>query len=53
VLNWAITFFLIAVVAALVGFSGVAAGAATVAKIIFALFLTLFVAFLVIGLMRR
>jgi uncharacterized membrane protein YtjA (UPF0391 family) len=53
VLNWAITFFLIAVVAALVGFSGVAAGAASVAKIIFALFLALFVAFLVMGLMRR
>jgi uncharacterized membrane protein YtjA (UPF0391 family) len=42
-LNWAVMFFLIAIVAAIFGFGGIAAGAAGMAKILFGLFLVLFV----------
>ena len=52
-LNWAITFFIVALVAALLGFTGIAAGAAEIAKILFFVFLGLFVGSLVAGLMRR
>jgi uncharacterized membrane protein YtjA (UPF0391 family) len=53
VLNWAITFFLIAIVAALVGFSGIPAGAAEIAQMLFILFLVLFAVSLLIGLRRH
>jgi uncharacterized membrane protein YtjA (UPF0391 family) len=53
VLNWAITFFLVAIVAALVGFSGIAAGAANIAQMLFILFLVLFAISLLIGLRRH
>ena len=53
VLNWAITFFIIAIAAALFGFSGIAAGAADIAQIIFVLFLVLFVISLLVGLRKR
>lgn len=52
-LNWAITFFLIAIVAALFGFSGIAAGAADIAQMLFVLFLVLFAVSLLIGLRRH
>jgi uncharacterized membrane protein YtjA (UPF0391 family) len=52
-LNWAITFFIVAIVAALFGFTGMAAGAAGIAKILFFLFPALFVIGLVLGLIRR
>ena len=52
-LNWAITFFIIAIVAALFGFSGVAAGAADIAQILFIVFLVLFAVSLLVGLRRR
>ena len=51
--NWAITFFLIAIAAALLGFSGSAAGQAGIAKVIFFLFLALSVATLVLKILRR
>jgi uncharacterized membrane protein YtjA (UPF0391 family) len=52
-LNWALTFFIIAIIAAVFGFGGVAVAAAGVAKICFYLFLILFVISLVAGLTRR
>jgi uncharacterized membrane protein YtjA (UPF0391 family) len=52
-LYWAVVFFAIAIVAALFGFTGVAAGAAEIAKVLFFIFLVLFVISLVFGFTRR
>jgi uncharacterized membrane protein YtjA (UPF0391 family) len=52
-LHYALVFFLIAVVAAIFGFGGIAAGAVEIAKILFFLFLVLFVVSLVVGIIRR
>ena len=52
-LRYAIAFFVIAIVAALFGFGGIAAGATEIAKILFFVFLVLFVVSLVAGMMRR
>ena len=41
-LNWSITFFIIAIVAAVLGFGGIAGSAAYMAKILFGIFLILF-----------
>ena len=49
-LKWAAIFFIIAIVAAAFGFTGVAEGATEVAKILFYIFLVLFVVVLVAGL---
>lgn len=38
-LGWAVVALVVALVAALLGFGGIARGAATVAKVLFALFL--------------
>jgi len=46
-------YLLIALVAALFGFTGIAAGAAEIAKILFFVFVLLFVASLIVGLVRR
>ena len=51
-LSWAIAFFIIAIVAAVFGFGGIASGAAGIAKVLFFLFLIAFVVSLVMGLMR-
>jgi uncharacterized membrane protein YtjA (UPF0391 family) len=40
-LNWAVVFFVLALVAAFFGFGGIAAGAAGIAKILFFAFLVL------------
>ena len=48
-LKWAAIFFVIALVAAAFGFSGIAAGAASIAKILFFLFLTIFAVLLIAG----
>lgn len=40
-LSWAITFFIIAIIAAIFGFSGLAAGAQNIAWILVVLFLVL------------
>jgi uncharacterized membrane protein YtjA (UPF0391 family) len=50
-LKWAVIFFIIALVAAVFGFTDIAAGAATIAKILFGIFLVIFLIFLVLGLM--
>jgi uncharacterized membrane protein YtjA (UPF0391 family) len=49
-LKWAIIFALISVVAGVLGFTGVAAGAAAIAKVFFFIFLALCVIFLLLGL---
>jgi uncharacterized membrane protein YtjA (UPF0391 family) len=50
-LRWALLFFLISLVAAALGFTDIAAGAATISKVLFAVFLVLFLLFLVLGIM--
>lgn len=52
-LYWAAMFFVIALVAALFGFGGIAAGATEIAKVLFFVFLILFVVSLVFGGLRR
>jgi uncharacterized membrane protein YtjA (UPF0391 family) len=50
-LRWALLFFLISLVAAALGFTDIAAGAATIAKVLFAIFLVLFLVFLLLGIL--
>lgn len=52
-LGWALFFFIIALVAALFGFTGIAVGAAAIAKILFFLFIVVFLITLVMGLIGR
>lgn len=52
-LYYAALFFVIAVVAAVFGFGGIAAGAVGIAKVLFFVFVVLFVGSLVWGLMNR
>ncbi|MFW5886592.1 MAG: DUF1328 domain-containing protein [Bacteroidota bacterium] len=51
-LKWALIFLVVAIVAAIFGFGGIATGAVTIAKILFYIFLVLFLVSLVIGLVR-
>ena len=48
-LKWAAIFFVIALIAAAFGFSGIAAGAAGIAKALFFLFLAIFLVLLIAG----
>ncbi|MFY4728813.1 DUF1328 domain-containing protein [Nitrospira sp. BLG_2] len=48
-LKWAAIFFVIALIAAAFGFTGIAAGAASIAKVLFYLFLGICVVLLVAG----
>ena len=52
-LNWALTFFIIALIAAVFGFGGIAIAAAGGAKLLFYVLLLLFVISLLAGLTRR
>jgi len=52
-LYYALIFFVVALVAALFGFGGIAAGAVEIAKILFFIFLILTLVSLVVGLVRR
>jgi uncharacterized membrane protein YtjA (UPF0391 family) len=52
-LNYAVVFMIIALIAALLGFSGIAAGAAGMAQILFWFFLAIFIVSLVMGWGRR
>ena len=52
-LNYAVIFLVIALVAGLFGFTGIAASAVGIAKILFFIFIVLFVASLIFGLSRR
>jgi uncharacterized membrane protein YtjA (UPF0391 family) len=48
-LKWSATFLIIAIVAAIFGFTGIASGAVSIAKIIFFVFIALFLAALILG----
>jgi uncharacterized membrane protein YtjA (UPF0391 family) len=52
-LHYALVFFLIAIVAAVFGFGGIAVASAGIAKILFFLFLVIFLVTLVMGVARR
>jgi uncharacterized membrane protein YtjA (UPF0391 family) len=52
-LQWAIAFFVIALIAAVFGFLGIATAAVGIAKILFFVFLVLFLVTLLGGLLRR
>jgi uncharacterized membrane protein YtjA (UPF0391 family) len=52
-LQYAAVFLIIALIAALLGFTGIAAGAVEIARILFFVFLVLFAVSLIVGLMRR
>lgn len=49
-LRYAVVFFIIALIAAVLGFGGIAAGAASIDKILFMIFVVLFVVSLIWGL---
>lgn len=51
-LYWAAIFFVIAIIAAAFGFGGIAAGAGGIAKILFFIFVILFIVSLLAGLLR-
>ncbi len=42
-LQWALTFLVVALIAAVLGFGGIAAGAVEMARILFVIFLVLFI----------
>jgi len=52
-LYWSVTFFIIALVAAIFGFGGIASGAMDIAKVIFFIFLVLFAISVLMRLFRR
>jgi uncharacterized membrane protein YtjA (UPF0391 family) len=52
-LHYAVVFFVIALIAALFGFGGIAASAAGIGKILFIVFAVLAVASFLFGLMRK
>jgi uncharacterized membrane protein YtjA (UPF0391 family) len=52
-LYYAVAFFVIALIAALFGFGGIAAGAVGIAKILFFVFVVMAVATFVVSLLRR
>lgn len=49
-LGWALTFFIIAVIAGIFGFGGIVEGAVSIAMILFWVFVALFVISLIAGL---
>jgi uncharacterized membrane protein YtjA (UPF0391 family) len=48
-LSWALSFFILALIAAVFGFGGIASASAGIAKLLFFLFLILFIVSLVSG----
>jgi uncharacterized membrane protein YtjA (UPF0391 family) len=52
-LNYAVSFLVIALIAALFGFTGIAAGAVEIARVLFFVFIILFVVSLIMGVLRR
>ena len=49
-LRWSLIFFIVAIIAAVFGFGGVAAGASEIARVLFFFFLVIFVVSLIWGL---
>lgn len=52
-LRWAVTFFIISIVAGIFGFGGVASASSGAAQILFFVFLALFVGSLLLGSAKR
>ncbi|MFZ0038571.1 MAG: DUF1328 domain-containing protein [Candidatus Acidiferrales bacterium] len=52
-LRWALAFFVVAIIAAVFGFAGIAVAATEIAKLLFYLFLVLFLVALIGGLVSR
>jgi uncharacterized membrane protein YtjA (UPF0391 family) len=52
-LRYAAIFFIIAIIAAVFGFGGIAAGAAEIAKVLFFIFIVIFLVTLLMGVVRR
>ncbi len=52
-LFWAVVFLAVAIVAAVFGFGGIASASAGIAKILFVVFLVLFLIAVVLRLMKR
>lgn len=52
-LRWAVIFFIVAIIAGVFGFGDIAEGATDIAKILFFVFLVLFVLGLVMGLVKK
>ncbi len=52
-LHYAVVFFVIALIAAVLGFGGIAVGAASIARGLFVLFAILAVASFIFGLVRK
>jgi uncharacterized membrane protein YtjA (UPF0391 family) len=52
-LHYAVVFFIIALVAAVFGFGGIAAGASSIAQTLFFIFVVMAVITFVIGLIKR
>jgi uncharacterized membrane protein YtjA (UPF0391 family) len=50
-LQWALIAFVVAIIAGLFGFTGVASGAASIGRVLFGLFLVVAVIFLVLALL--
>lgn len=50
-LKWALIFFIVSIIAGLFGFTGISAAAGGIAKILFFIFVTIFVILLVLGLL--
>jgi uncharacterized membrane protein YtjA (UPF0391 family) len=48
-LRWSLIFFVIAIIAAIFGFGGIAEGAASIAKVLFFIFLALFIIAILFG----
>lgn len=48
-LQWSVTFFIVAIIAAFLGFGGIAGTATDIAKILFGVFLILFLVSLLLG----
>jgi uncharacterized membrane protein YtjA (UPF0391 family) len=48
-LKYAVIFFVIAIIAAIFGFTGIAAGAASIAKVLFYIFIVLFLLAIIFG----
>jgi uncharacterized membrane protein YtjA (UPF0391 family) len=46
---WALVFFIVAIIAAVFGFTGIASGAMTIARVLFFIFLVLFILMLILN----
>ena len=49
-LRWALGFFIVAIIAAIFGYGGIATGAADIARVLFFVFLVVFFVSLIMGL---